>query len=247
MTIRAVLLLAFVCGCARPTPPRLERQPPWPDVRTTAPELALRNLDAGIEGAAQAHERHPGDAFAAERLARLLLLRGTSLQRDADLESGLEVMRSVEPTARVQLMRARLQLALHDAAHAQQSVQAAAAKDPLTPELAEVRARLHLARGLLPEALGAILARNQRGATATTLTLEAIIRSRLGEHRESAALYRAAMRMVREPSPFVVSWIESESANALARRGDVERARARRLTAARRLSTEPSLARVDRK
>lgn len=197
--------------------------------RTTDAALAVRNLDAQIQGLTRLVDQHPNDASAQEKLIRLLLDHGATLGRMADLEealTGAEALVKAQPD-RPDAYRARAsaRAALHRFQDALADLDKAQALGAKPAELDVARAGVLEGLGRLDDALPLRHRAREARATIMTLGAEAALLGEMGRYDEAEQGFARALAIYRDVSPFPVAWVAMKRGLMWERAGELDRAR----------------------
>jgi len=206
---------------------------------TTAGVIAVRNLEAQIDG--QVSRAITGRLTIGEciELIELLALRGHVLGRIVDAERAVgladELARRLPSDARSFLARARTSSGFHRFASALTDLNNAAALGGDRIAMDAERASIYLALGRYDEAL--TLCREAVAAHTTFSTLAALagVHGERGEMDEAERWFEAATRCYRATSPFPLAMLEFQRGRLWMERDDLRRARSWFGAAVRRL------------
>lgn len=197
--------------------------------RTTDGALALRNLDAQIQGATRLADQRPTDAGAQEKLIRLLLDRGATLGRIADFEQALtraEALVKAQPDrSDAYRARASARAALHRFQDALADLDRAQALGAKPAELDATRAGALEGLGRLDGALPLRRRAREAYATIATLGAEAALLGEMGRYEEADQGFARALAVYRDVSPFPVAWVAMKRGLMWERAGELDRAR----------------------
>jgi tetratricopeptide (TPR) repeat protein len=234
--VRAALVGSMLAGAAHCSRPH---EPPAADAGsapaavvleappTTAPSIALHNLDAEI--ADREKRSLAGEPDAPIELVGRYLMRAKFVGRVSDLlaadAASAKLVATRDGDAKAHLTRAGALSAIHEFASAQVELERAATLKAEAPDVARERASILLAIGREDEA-AALLPAPVEGAPASELAMRGGIEARLGHAAESDRLFRLARERYRDVSPFSVAWLDFEHSRALELAGDRADARA---------------------
>jgi hypothetical protein len=196
---------------------------------TTAPAIALGNLDVQIRAREAMVARNEDSVEATGQLVDLLLARGEFLGRIADYEradalaAGMAERHAESGAAR--LNHARTLATFHRFALALD--EAAAAERENVSQLAalHVRATIYMAQGRFDEADALGLWREPSGLDGSELASAAVLAGERGHDAEAERLFERSRTAFRDVSPFPVAWADFQRGSLLERRGDRARAK----------------------
>jgi tetratricopeptide (TPR) repeat protein len=206
---------------------------------TTAGVIAVRNLEARIDG--HVSRAMAGRLTVGERaeLIDLMALRGHVLGRIADAERAAaladELVRQVPSDARSFLARARMRGVFHRFASAITDLDRAAALGGDRVEVDAERASIYLALGRDDEALTLCQEAVAARAEFSALAALAGVYGERGEMDEAERWFEAATRCYRATSPFPLAVLEFQRGRLWMEQDDLRRARAWCAAAVRRL------------
>jgi hypothetical protein len=193
---------------------------------TTAPEIALHNLDGEI--ADREKKAAKGDFEARVELVPRYLTRAQFEGRVADLKAAMDTSAALLPAhandARAHLAREKALSAVHEFADATSALDLAAKLGAEKDEIDRARAGILLATGHEDDA-AALLPKGDDVAV-SDLVFRGALEARIGETAESDRLFELARTRYRDVSPFAVAWMDFERARALELADDRPRARA---------------------
>ncbi|MDX6491635.1 MAG: hypothetical protein QOD43_1880 [Gaiellaceae bacterium] len=206
---------------------------------TTAGVIAVRNLEARIDG--QVSRAMTGHLTIGEciELIELLALRAHVLGRIVDAERAValadELVRRLPSDARSFLARARTRGVFHRFASALTDLDSAAALGGDRVEVDAERAAIYLALGRYDEALTLCRAAVAAHNAFSTLAALAGVYGEGGEIDEAERWFEAATRCYRATSPFPLAMLEFQRGRLWMEHDDLRRARAWCAAAVRRL------------
>jgi tetratricopeptide (TPR) repeat protein len=206
---------------------------------TTAGVIAVRNLEAQIDG--QVSRSASGKVTVGERaeLVELIALRGHVLGRIADSERAAaladELVAEVPSDAHSHVARARMSVAFHRFASALADLDTATALGGDRVDVEAERAAIYQALGRFDEAL--TIRRSAVGSNADFNALAALagIHGERGELDEAERWFSVATRSYRGTSPFPLAILEFQRGRLWMEHDDLHRARAWCDAAIRRL------------
>jgi tetratricopeptide (TPR) repeat protein len=206
---------------------------------TTAGVIAVRNLEARINGQVSRGTGERLTVGEVSELVELIALRGQVLGRIADLEAaaalGDALVGQVPTDARSFLARARMSSIFHRFASALTDLDTAAACGGDRVELDAERAAIYQALGRYDEALA--IRRPAAGSPVGfgALAALAVLYGERGEMDEAERWFNAATPSYRSTSPFPLAILEFQRGKLWMEQGDLHRARAWFGAAVRRL------------
>jgi tetratricopeptide (TPR) repeat protein len=193
---------------------------------TTAPSIALRNLDGEIADREKRAAR--GDERSQRELVPRYLSRSRFEGRVADLQAAqtmsAQILAEHPDDAAAHMLRAKALSAIHAFAAASAELDAAELKHADPMEVKAERGAILLATGREDEAVALMPITD--AAPVSDLVMRAGLESRLGHAPEAERLFDLARTRYHDVSPFAVAWMDFEHARALELAGDRRRARA---------------------
>ena len=206
---------------------------------TTAGVVAVRNLDAQIDGQLSRATGRLLSVGERAELVELTALRGHLLGRVADYERAAaladELVGQAPSDARSFVTRARMRAVFHRFASALADLDTAATLGGDRRDLDAERAAIYQALGRYDEALAIRRLAVDRRADFSALAALAGVYGERGEIDEAERWFRAATRSYRSTSPFPLAILEFQRGQLWIAHDDLRRARAWCEAAVRRL------------
>jgi tetratricopeptide (TPR) repeat protein len=227
----AASLCAVGCrGDPRAARPGVEEPLSQAQRRTTAGEIALRNLDAEIETLDRLVTARPQDVAAASALADALQTRAVCLGRIADhlrvARLAEEIVQRAPERGESYLRRARAHAALHRFADARADLREAARRGAPPAAVLGLRAKVLAEIGEEDKALR-LLQRMPAGEDdILSLGAAAALHAARGDSAEAQRIYARAVAEYRDVAPYPVAWIYLQQGAAWEVGGRIDRARA---------------------
>ncbi len=194
-------------------------------LQTTAPSIAISNLDAEI--ALREKRVASGQLDAAPELVGRYLHRAQFEGRVSDLiaadEASARLLAARPDDGKAHLTRASALSAIHAFGQALGELDVASAKGAVAVDVARARGSILLATGREDEAAAVLTVRDD--SKAPELVMRAGVEARRANDAEAERLFDLARARYHDVSPFTVAWMDFEHARALELQGDRRRAR----------------------
>jgi tetratricopeptide (TPR) repeat protein len=202
------------------------------ELPTTDGELAVRNLEASLQGAEGLFAANPADAASSGRLITYLCARGQYLGRIADYERAQrlaeQVVKAAPQDAWSYVLRAQTRSIFHDFEGAQadldQAVKLRGGNRELRLIVEQRRISILTALGKLDEALAQSRKLAQANPDLTNLGAEANLLASQGDTAQAEALFIEAQKHFPDVSPFPVAWLYFQEGLMWESAGDLQRA-----------------------
>jgi tetratricopeptide (TPR) repeat protein len=196
---------------------------------TTAPEIALSNLNVEIRSREAMLGRNAGDVDAAGQLVELLLARGQYDGRIADYERAdalaASMVKSHPESGATHLSHAGTLATFHRFADALDEIGVAEREGAPHQAVLHSRATIYMAQGRFDEAEALGLWRDPSVLDASELATAAVLAGERGHDAESEKLFEKGRTAFPDVSPFPVAWVDFQRGSWLERRGDRARAK----------------------
>ncbi len=200
-----------------------------PELRTTDGAIALRNLQAQIEGEERLAHYGPPSVSQRAGIADLIAMRGQFLGRIADYERAEalaeQLVRDAPNDGGSYLARAHARSIFHRFPEALADLAQAQRLGASAGRIESARAAILQATGRYDEALAIRRRAARERRDITSLGAEASLSGERGEVEEAERLFAEALRRYRDVSPFPVAWICVQWGLMWQREGQLERAR----------------------